>query len=109
MPSQTGAFSEAYVNAELTAKSLRHGIWAGTFHAPSDWRREKRAGGEHSRPETLSAPCEASGCNIEGNISAGGERINHLPGTRDYERTRVNDRAGERMFCSMYEANTSER
>ncbi|KQO66055.1 nuclease [Methylobacterium sp. Leaf87] len=97
-------YSEEYVNSELTAKSLRHGIWAGTFQDPSDWRREKRAGGEHSRPETLAAPTKASGCNIKGNISAGGERIYHLPGTRDYDRTRVNDRAGERMFCSVDEA-----
>jgi hypothetical protein len=97
-------YSEDYVNTELTAKSLRHGIWAGTFQDPSDWRREKRASGEHSRPETLAAPSKASGCNIKGNISAGGERIYHLPGTRDYERTRVDDRAGERIFCSEDEA-----
>ncbi|HEX8412840.1 MAG TPA: hypothetical protein VF637_03020 [Sphingomicrobium sp.] len=42
----------------------------------------------------------AAQCTIKGNISPGGERIYHLPGTRDYERTRINDRAGERLFCS---------
>ncbi|OHV17193.1 nuclease [Methylorubrum extorquens] len=41
---------------------------------------------------------------MKGNISAGGERIYHLPGSRDYERTRINDRAGERLFCSEDEA-----
>ena len=97
-------YAEDYVNTELTAKALRQGIWAGTFQDPSDWRREKRAGGEPSRPETVTPPSKASGCNIKGNISAGGERIYHLPGSRDYERTRINDRAGERLFCSEDEA-----
>ena len=54
--------------------------------------------------EVVTAPTKPSGCTIKGNISAGGQRIYHLPGSRDYERTRVNDRAGERMFCSEDEA-----
>ena len=97
-------YAEDYVNAELTAKALRQGIWAGTFQEPSDWRRARRAGGQESRPETVKPPTKKSGCTIKGNISAGGGRIYHLPGSRDYERTRVNDRAGERMFCSEDEA-----
>ncbi|WP_461654910.1 sunset domain-containing protein [Methylorubrum aminovorans] len=66
--------------------------------------RSKRAGGQHSRPETVTPPSKASGCTIKGNISAGGERIYHRPGTRNYERTRINDRAGEHLFCSENEA-----
>lgn len=97
-------YTEDYVNAELTAKALRQGIWAGTFQDPSEWRRARRAGGEDTRPETVTPPTSKSGCTIKGNISAGGERIYHVPGSRDYERTRINDRAGERMFCSEEEA-----
>lgn len=97
-------YAEDYANAELTAKALQHGIWAGTFQEPSEWRREKRARGEHMRPEIVTPPSKTSGCNIKGNISAGGERIYHLPSSREYERTRINDRAGERMFCSEDEA-----
>jgi hypothetical protein len=41
---------------------------------------------------------------IEGNIASGGERIYHLPDSPDYARTRINDRAGERLFCSEGEA-----
>jgi hypothetical protein len=89
-------YAEDYANAEHTALALRQGIWAGTFPEPSEWRREKRAGGKHARPETVTPP---SCCNIKGIISAGGERIYHLPGSRDYERTRINDRAGERRVC----------
>lgn len=97
-------YTEDYANAELAAKVIRNGIWAGTFQEPSEWRRAKRAGGQHSRPETVTPPSKASGCNIKDNISAGGERIYHRPGTRNYERTRINDRAGERLFCSENEA-----
>lgn len=97
-------YAEDYANAELTAKALRRGIWAGTFEEPSAWRRAKRAGGEDTRPERVTPPVGPSGCTIKGNISAGGERIYHLPSSRDYARTRVNDRAGERLFCSEDEA-----
>ncbi|WP_244475646.1 thermonuclease family protein [Methylobacterium sp. Leaf466] len=97
-------YAEDYVNAELTAKALCHGIWAGTFQGPYEWRRAQRAGGEDTRPETVTPPTGKSGCTIKGNISAGGQRIYHLPGSRDYARTRVNDRAGERMFCTEDEA-----
>ncbi|MBX9934854.1 MAG: thermonuclease family protein [Methylobacterium sp.] len=97
-------YAEDYVNPESTAKALRQGIWAGTFQDPSEWRRARRASGENTRPETVTPPTMASGCNIKGNISAGGQRIYHLPGSRDYERTRVDDRAGERLFCSEDEA-----
>ena len=100
-------YAEDYVNAELTAKALRQGIWAGTFQDPSEWRRARRAWGEDSRPERVTPPTKPSGCMIKGNISANGERIYHLPGTQDYERTRVNDRAGERMFCSEDEAKSA--
>jgi hypothetical protein len=44
------------------------------------------------------------GCKIKGNISRNGERIYHVPGMRDYERTRINERAGERWFCTEDEA-----
>jgi hypothetical protein len=39
-----------------------------------------------------------------GNISAKGDRIFHTPGSRDYNRTQINEGAGERWFCSESEA-----
>jgi endonuclease YncB( thermonuclease family) len=30
-------YAEDYANAELTAKALRQGIWAGAFQQPSEW------------------------------------------------------------------------
>lgn len=55
----------------------------------------QRAGGEDRRTEIVTPPTGKSGCTIESNISAGGQRIYHLPGSRDDARTCVNDRAGE--------------
>ncbi|MGB3540991.1 MAG: hypothetical protein WBA42_22785 [Mesorhizobium sp.] len=47
---------------------------------------------------------EQSGCNIKGNISAKAERIYHMPGQENYERTRISVNKGERWFCSEAEA-----
>jgi endonuclease YncB( thermonuclease family) len=107
-------YSTNYLQQELTAKALKRGIWAGTFDPPSDWRRAKRANGVETRPEAARAPVAApktpaatAACQIKGNISAKGPKIYHLPGTRDYERTRLNEALGERMFCSEVEARAS--
>ena len=44
-------------------------------------------------------------CNIKGNISHNsGKRIYHMPGDRDYERTRISTSRGERYFCTESEA-----
>ncbi len=43
-------------------------------------------------------------CTIKGNISAGGERIYHVPGGEYYNPTRINTAKGERWFCTEAEA-----
>ena len=43
-------------------------------------------------------------CRIKGNINAQGQKIYHLPGGTNYERTRINEATGERWFCSEDEA-----
>lgn len=52
----------------------------------------------------ISPVAVSSECAIKGNISRKGDRIYHLPGTRDYERTQISEASGERMFCSEDEA-----
>lgn len=47
-----------------------------------------------------------NGCDIKGNISANG-RIYHLPGSADYDRTRIDESQGERWFCSIADAETA--
>jgi hypothetical protein len=47
----------------------------------------------------------AQNCRIRGNVSiATGERIYHVPGQADYERTKIRPSYGERWFCSEAEA-----
>lgn len=95
-----------YVGQEDEARKAKRGLWAGSFTPPWDWRRGVRetSSPEPSRPAT-SSPSPASGsCKIKGNISATGEKIYHLPGSNSYERTVINEGAGERWFCSESDA-----
>ena len=48
---------------------------------------------------------DGGGCNINGNISHNsGKRIYHMPGDRDYERTRISSSRGEKYFCTEAQA-----
>jgi len=45
---------------------------------------------------------------IKGNISYNsGRRIYHMPGDRDYKKTRIDPTRGERFFCTVAEAEAS--
>lgn len=60
-----------------------------------------------AQPESqpLVGPDDAEGdCRIKGNISDRGDRIYHVPGSRHYERTRIDTARGERWFCSVADA-----
>ncbi|WP_416355589.1 thermonuclease family protein [Aureimonas phyllosphaerae] len=86
-----------YSDAEADARAARRGIWQGTFTEPSKWRRGARMASEqvaHDQPK---------GCTIKGNISKSG-RIYHMPGQDAYEKTKIDERRGERWFCSAAEA-----
>ena len=89
-------YSLDYVGDEITARAMRTGMWAGRFVEPSQWRRGERL---QSANQTATAACQ-----IKGNISRSGERIYHVPGTRDYGPTQIDESKGERWFCSEDEA-----
>ncbi|AMB43812.1 succinoglycan biosynthesis protein [Methylobacterium sp. AMS5] len=103
-------YSTAYVAQEDAAKRAKRGIWAGQFTPLWDWRKGERVpdmgmavpgGPDGPIPAPKAPPTAATGtCAIKGNISRKGDRIYHLPGTRDYERTQINEASGERIFCS---------
>lgn len=98
-------FSDAYVPAEVKAKSNRFGIWASTFIAPADYRQSllpKRLApsrGQNRSAANRSSNERSTGCLIKGNHSRKGEWIYHLPGMPYYEQTRA-----EAMFCNEAEA-----
>jgi endonuclease YncB( thermonuclease family) len=87
-----------YADEQARAKAERLGLWSGTFTAPWEWRAEQRTKRE------ITGSLFPTECKIKGNISRKGARIYHLPGQRDYAKTRVNERTGERWFCSEGEA-----
>ncbi|WP_331295923.1 thermonuclease family protein [Methylobacterium hispanicum] len=96
-------YSTDYIAQEQAARAARRGIWAGTFEEPSTWRRAQRGATRENQPDPVPSH-PALNCAIKGNISRSGEKVYHLPGSRDYARTVIKERAGERMFCSKDEA-----
>lgn len=93
-------YARAYVADEELARRERVNLWQGPFQQPADYRRERRSGAvaRTSRP----APPKP-GCTIKGNISGSG-KIYHMPGQRDYAQTRIDQRRGEKLFCTAAEA-----
>lgn len=83
-------YSTDYVSTEANAKAHRLGIWAGTMQDPADFRQRDRD------------PAPGM-CPIKGNISDLG-RIYHLPGSRSYPGTQVDEAQGERWFCTEADA-----
>ncbi|MEN9411299.1 MAG: hypothetical protein RL216_3273 [Pseudomonadota bacterium] len=90
-------YSGRYVNAEAAAQAEGVGIWTSAYVQPEAYRQAERAAvGGQAAPDP--------GCVIKGNIGGTGGRIYHLPGQADYEATRINEKKGERWFCSEAEA-----
>jgi endonuclease YncB( thermonuclease family) len=82
-------YSSAYIPDEVAAMREGRGLWAGEVALPETFRHP---------PETLTG-----GCAIKGNISGSGQ-IYHRPGQRDYDAVRIDERKGERWFCTESEA-----
>ena len=86
---------ESLLTLESDAKAEKRGLW-GLSEAsvpPWDWRRSLNNSVDRS-----------DGCSIKGNINSSGDRIYHVPGSRSYGATRINESKGERWFCSESEA-----
>jgi micrococcal nuclease len=79
-------------SAESEARAARRGLWG---IAESLTFAEGNGGGYPTPP---------AGCRIKGNISAGGEKIYHVPGGKYYDQTVIEPGKGERWFCSEAEA-----
>lgn len=87
-------YSMDYDLAEKQAAVGDRGLHGSLVQSPAQFRAARLR-----RAEPQSA-----GCTIKGNISRKGVRIYHLEGQRDYARTGINTRKGERWFCSEREA-----
>ena len=85
-------------DASRRAEENRVGLWSGSFVMPWEFRESQGTG------STMNALPNVPGCAIKGNINSKGERIYHVPGSRYYSKTRINEAYGERWFCSETEA-----
>ena len=52
----------------------------------------------------MTTPELCAGTGIKGNINRKGERIYHVPGSRSYAETIIDEGKGERWFCTEAEA-----
>ena len=86
-------YSRDYIQNEKLASKRKIGIWQGDFVEPWKWRRGVRT------KET-----KKIGCQIKGNISSSGEKIYHVPHSKNYLKTKISSSKGERWFCSEKEA-----
>ena len=94
-------YSNKFSNDEKKAKENELGLWQGQFIYPWEWRRGNRF------KNNLNS--ENKNCEIKGNISSKGQKIYHIPGNINYEKTKINENKGERWFCSEEEAQMNVR
>lgn len=87
-------YSMLYVNDEQAASQAGIGIWQGAAETPWDYR--------HKRWQTADVPAPAS-CAVKGNISRKG-LIYHGPWSPWYSNVIIDERRGERWFCSEADA-----
>ncbi len=88
-----------FVSAQRMARLNKKGLWQGEFVRPDSFRAAGRVVSD-SVPEK-----RTDGCLIKGNINRKGDRIYHIPGSsRNYADTRINEKRGEKWFCTEQEA-----
>ncbi len=91
----TGGLLSLYGAQEIEAKTLRAGIWLGEAKRPAEWREARWEEAKRKAP---------SGCPIKGKVLSRTAKIYMLPWSSRYEQARVDERRGERWFCSEVEA-----
>ncbi|MDO8452142.1 MAG: thermonuclease family protein [bacterium] len=84
-------YSNQFKEAEKEARENKRGLWAPEAC--------------NTIISTQSAPDPSkSDCPIKGNINSKGEKIYHTPGQQYYNKTQIDESAGEKMFCTEKEA-----
>ena len=82
-------YQKEFLAAETEAREAERGLWGACPTNPSP---------------TIMVQGTEDGCDIKGNISTSGEKIYHLPGCGSYAKTQIDEKRGERWFCSEKEA-----
>lgn len=97
------AHQQAYRDADAAAAAGGRGLWnVGTCDGSPAGSGEPTSAAS-ATTSSATAATGPNGCDIKGNVSANG-RIYHVPGSRDYARTSIDESRGERWFCTVAEA-----
>ena len=83
-------YQKEFLAAEKEAREAERGLWKACTVSVA--------------PTVQIQEPTKSECNIKGNISASGDKIYHLPGCGSYTKTQIDEKRGERWFCSEKEA-----
>lgn len=86
-------YADKFVAAEREARENKRGLWADDVC--------------NTEGDATAVTGSSTSCQIKGNINASGEKIYHLPGCGSYNKTTINESAGEYWFCSEDEAVSS--
>lgn len=85
-------YQEIFKKSQQEASANNRGLWAGCQTAPT------------AAPVVQQTAPQTSGGSIKGNISSSGEKIYHMTGCASYDKTVIDESAGERWFSSEQEA-----
>ncbi len=88
-------YADTYNAVEDAANRAGVGVWQFPTQTPWEYREARW---------TIASSVAPEGCPIKGNINREGDRIYHAPWSPWYDRTSINDEAGERWFCDESEA-----
>lgn len=83
-------YQKEFLAAETEAREAERGLW--------------KACPVVATPTINVQEAPKSDCDIKGNISTSGEKIYHLSGCGSYAKTQIDEKRGERWFCSEKEA-----
>ena len=97
------AQQDDYRSAQAAAAAASLGLWAGSTCSGQRTVPVDTPSTPAAAPPTAADSGATGDCDIKGNISDNGQ-IYHVPGSRDYEKTKINEAKGERWFCSIAEA-----
>jgi len=84
-------YSRDYVSEESEARAAHRGIWQVETQTAWDFRATRWKEYDKAAPE---------GCPIKGNVNSHGERIYHMPWSRDYAKVKMDLTKGKQWFCS---------
>ncbi|OGH84396.1 MAG: hypothetical protein A2261_02235 [Candidatus Magasanikbacteria bacterium RIFOXYA2_FULL_44_8] len=95
--SQLYRYRDDFKKAQQDARDNKRGLWADSAcHGVASPVIS-------SSTEASAANSPTAGCVIKGNISSR-EKIYHLPGCKSYDKTVIDEQAGEKWFCNEAEA-----